>query len=473
MRRYIVRKLTTHRSSPRIYLDIRSLADAGFIPGKPYSRTLDVARKSLTLTVEPDGPFVVSRKNKGTELLPVIDINSSKDLAVFEGQETVRVVITDSAIHILPIASEVKRAERLARLSRNLEAGTITTAGISFGGGVLDHAAHTGLSDAGISAELAMANEIDEQLLDHAQEKNDIWAKSTIGIAAPMQELVQDPSAMACLPQVDLFCGGIPCSGASRAGKSKRGLTMMEDHPLVGHLVASALMVINRINPAVVVIENVPGYSSSASAQILRHHLRDSGYVVQETTLAASEFGCLENRVRWFLVATTRGIEMELDDLAPSVRAVKRIGSILDPIEPDADQWRTFDYLKKKVVRDASKGNGFGMQIVNPDSTSCPTLRRGLSKQGSTDPLLAHPTKPDLLRPFTVAEHARIKEVPEHLVDGLCKTAGHSLLGQSIAYAPVKALFKRIGECLLHWKQDASDVVARTSPVPRLLHAVG
>ena len=91
---------------------------------------------------------------------------------------------------------------------------------------------------------------------------------------------------------------------------------------------------------------------------------------------------------------------------------------------------------------------------------------------GSTDALLAHPTNPDLLRPFTVAEHARIKEVPEHLVDGLCKTAGHSLLGQAIAYAPVKALFKRIGESILNWKQG---IASKQFPiqVTNLLQAVG
>lgn len=248
---------------------------------------------------------------------------------------------------------------------------------------------------------------------------------------------------------------------------------MMEDHPVVGHLVASALMVINRINPSVVVIENVPGYSSSASAQILRHHLRDSGYVVHETTLSARDFGSLENRIRWFLVAVTRGIELDLKDLAPAVRPVKTIGSILDPIEPDADNWRTFDYLKAKQVRDAEKGNGFGMQVVCPDTTSCPTIRKCYSKVGSTDPLLIHPTNPDLLRPFTVAEHARIKEVPEHLVQGLSKTEGHVLLGQSVAYAPVRALFRRIGECVQQWKKTVSEVIAHESPAINLLHAVG
>ena len=60
-----------------------------------------------------------------------------------------------------------------------------------------------------------------------------------------------------------------------------------------------------QISLVVIVIENVKPYAETASAQILRQHLRDSGYDVQETTLGASDFGSLENRVRWFLVVAT------------------------------------------------------------------------------------------------------------------------------------------------------------------------
>ena len=75
MRHYIVRKLSTHRSRLRVYLDIRSLAEAGFHPGQQYSRHLDATRKVLRLSIEPDGAYVVSRKQKAGEELPVIDIN--------------------------------------------------------------------------------------------------------------------------------------------------------------------------------------------------------------------------------------------------------------------------------------------------------------------------------------------------------------------------------------------------------------
>jgi site-specific DNA-cytosine methylase len=245
-----------------------------------------------------------------------------------------------------------------------------------------------------------------------------------------MQELVQDEWAMSQIAKADFFQLGIPCSGASVAGRASRGLKLPEHHPEVGHLVASALMLINRINPAVVVVECVTQYAATASAQILRQQLRDSGYDVHEVDLRGREFGCLEHRDRWFLVAATKGLPMDLANLAPAVHAVPTVAEILDPIPADAPDWRTFDYLKQKEVRDAAKGSSFSMQVVTPASTKVGVLRRCYAKSGSTDPLLAHPTDGDLLRPFTVAEHARIKQVPLALVEGLGKTDGHILLGQ-------------------------------------------
>lgn len=48
----------------------------------------------------------------------------------------------------------------------------------------------------------------------------------------------------------------------------------------------------------------------------------------------------------------------------------------------------------------------------------------------------------------TAVEHARIKGVPEHLIDGLSNTVGHEVLGQSVIYAPFKDLGQHIGNAL-------------------------
>lgn len=462
LRQYLIRKLGQNKGHSRIYLDSPSLAASGFIPGAIYSRVVKPDSKRITLVLNKEGSMVVSHKEKSGKLCPVIDLHNSQILSMFDGMEAVRIIVGQGRIHILPLASESKRAERLARLAKNLNDGALHAAGSAFGGGVLDHAAHAGLHAAGLDSCLVMANEIDEELLEHAYGANSCISVETALVCAPMQELVQDEWAMNNLPKADLFVMGIPCSGASIAGRSKRSLAMMENHPQVGHLIASALMLVNRINPSIFVVENVRQYAETASAQILRQHLRDSGYEVQETTLCATDFGCLENRERWFLVASTRGITVSLEGLQPILKPVRVLKDILDDVALDSPEWRSFDYLKSKEVRDHSKGNGFSMQVVNALSTSVPVLRKGYAKGGSTDPLVAHPENTELLRPFTVAEHARIKQVPESLVAGLNKTTGHALLGQGVAYAPVVALFKRIGEALLAWNSDAKLVVPQT-----------
>ena len=100
----------------------------------------------------------------------------------------------------------------------------------------------SGLADAGVRSELAFANEIDETLLEHAMGHNDIWSSGTIGVAAPMQELVQDHAAMARLPQVDIFCGGVPCSGASKAGKAVQAAWVKHDVPQCGYCQSGQIM---------------------------------------------------------------------------------------------------------------------------------------------------------------------------------------------------------------------------------------
>jgi len=95
------------------------------------------------------------------------------------------------------------------------------------------------------------------------------------------------------------------------------------------------------------------------------------------------------------------------------------------------------------------------------------------TKGGSTDPLLAHPEREGVYRLFTANEHARIKEIPEHLIEGMSQSKAHQLLGQSVLFTPVKALFERIGISLLNWYHQASGQTQHVSPVYQLALATG
>ena len=445
-----IKKIGQHRGRPRLFLDGLQAVRAGFSPGQRFDVEVDGRR--VVISRNQDGSRVVSSRKKGPSQTPVVDINSAELLAAFEGMDAIRVVVAPDRVYLLPLASQARKVERVQRLAGKLATGQALAAGsVAHGGGVLAHAVHTGLRDAGIDCTLEFANELRDDLLEQAIVHNDIWSEDTAALALPMQELAQDEWLLANLPRLELLEMGLPCSGASIAGHTKKGLQKMEDHEQVGHLVYSALVIISKTNPAVVLLENVPRYADTASAAILRAQFRDMGYKTAEFLLDGQDFGALEKRIRWCMVATTHGVEIDLQDLAPPVRLVRRLAEVLEPdIGPDDPRWSEVQYLKDKEARNAAVGDRFKMQFVDASSTSVPTLRRHYNKGGSSDPRLRHPDpqRPELSRLLTPVEHAGVKGVPPSLIAGLARTTAHELLGQGIAYEPFRAVGARIGQCL-------------------------
>lgn len=445
----VIRGIGQHRGAPRLYLDMAEVERAMFTRGTAYRLEVDEVRSKITVLADEWGDRVVSGKETKTGVRPIFDISSRKVLGLFEGQSQVRLVFMAGRIHILPLASALAQQERLARLKGKLERGeALAVASIAHGGGVMSHAVHAGAEDAGVALRQAVVNEIDGDLMETSRRNNKVWGPETRGLNVPMQELVQDAWVFDRLQRVDIVEGGIPCSGHSRQGTTKRKLEVPEAHPEVGHLVAPTLMLIQKMQPAIVLIENVPGYQSSASAWILRSMLRDMGYGTYEVVLDSHKFGALESRVRWFMVALTAGLTVDLEGLEPQEAAGCQIAEILDDISEDDPRWRTFDHLKVKEQRDREAGKGFKMQLVDAQDSKIGTLRKGYHKGGSVDPLLKHPTRNGLLRLLTGDEHSRCKQVPTELTKGLSDAEKHQMLGQGVAYEVVRRLFERVITCV-------------------------
>lgn len=430
-----------------MWLD-RQTERAGFSPGQRFD--IVIQGKTLVLQANPDGTRVVSGKKDGEKTNPIIDLNSKELLALFDGMSAIRVAVTKGQIFLLPLASELKKQERFGRLKEKLERGDALTVGsLSHGGGVLSHAVHTGLQQAGIENRLAFANDIREDLLSHAAVHNDAWDENTMMFSAPLQELAFDERGVAHIPKVEIMEMGLPCSGESRAGKARRGLNHGEAHPEVGHLVVGALVILSKANPAAVIFEQVPTYATSASADILRNQLRDMGYVCHERLLRGKEWGALEDRVRWCMVAVSSGIDFDFDQLVPPGGSDKTIGDVLENVPEDHPTWSTMAGLRAKELRDREHGGrNFAMQIFSAESERVGTLTAGYSKIRSTDPKLRHPTNPELLRQFLPVEHARIKGVPESLISGISATLAHRILGQGVVYQPFVGVAKHLGESL-------------------------
>lgn len=435
-----------NKGAPRVWLEGRFPALAGFEPGARFRVEVIRERDCVALRLDDSGARRVSSKARGERTIPVVDLNSKEALGIFDGLTRVRAVADGGVIYLLPVASDARVAERLARLRAKLAANEPLAVGsLSHGGGVLSLAVHEGLKAGGTETRLAFANDIRDDLLETASENNPAWTAETVAVAMPMQELAFDQWAMNRLGQVDILEAGIPCEGASVAGRAKNGNVCVEAHEHVGHLVAAFLAIVARVNPSVVIVENVTPYQQSASAWIIRHQLRDLGYDVQETVFAGDEWGVLEHRERLCLVAVTRGLSFDLASVRPGLRPVPTLGAILDPVPADSPAWREVGYLKAKEEKDKAAGKGFSVPYLTPEATRVPTLRKGYHKGGSCDARLLHPTNPALSRLLSASEHCRAKGIPECLVKGLSQTTAHELLGQSILFAPFKALGEALG----------------------------
>lgn len=437
----IARKLGLNKGAPRVWLEGVLPARAGFTPGRRYTAEVSQTDARVILRLDNQGIRLVSSKVKDSSALPVIDLNSRELLSRFEGMNTIRVVMMDGEIHILPDAVEIKKRERADRLAAAVASKDITIASVSHGVGVLTHAMHQGMRDAGLNPRLLWACEIREEVLEQAARVNDAWNDETIALGMPIQQLAfADTFTLGQLPRPIVLEGGLPCTAASVAGRSKKGLAKAEDDETAGHLIAAFVALIAKVNPVVVLLENVRPYFTTASASILRTSLKELGYVVQEREIDGGDYA-IEARPRCVLVAVTQGMEFDLSMLDPPQRNHETIGSILDAVPSDDPSWSPMTYLRDKEVRDKAAGKGFAMQAVGPDDTRVGTIGTGYQKNRSTEPKVKHPTDPNLLRLFTPAEHARLKGVPDHLIGGVTsKTFAHELLGQSVIWPAFKHL---------------------------------
>lgn len=422
LRHLAYRKLGSHKGSRRLWLEGRRLTDIGFESGVRYQAYSSGDCLALKLTA--DGDHVVSHKQGR----PVIDILTR----ALGDVERVEVAFTPGAVWVSLHPVDAASRTRLRRLNARMACGAPLRLGsLSHGGGVATDALLRGMGGAELEFGLDINDGYLNQSLDHGP--------LSIGGMSVEGDL-GDIDANA-LPEVDVLEAGLPCVAASRAGRSKKHLERPEQDAQVADLAAAFLDVVRATQPAIVLLENVPEYADSASADMIRRRLERWGYVLHEHVLDGSQWS-LEGRTRWALVAVTAGLQVDLGALVGQ-REHATVADVLDNETPD-NAWRTTAGKDRKEARDAAKGNRFQQRLLTPRATRVPTLRRGYQKNGSTDPRLLHPTRAGYSRLFSAAEHARIKGVPPALIAGASERMAHEILGQSVIAPAFVALGERL-----------------------------
>jgi len=436
-------KLAENRGKSRIWLEGGKLSRQGYEPGKTYD--LQVTEGRLVIKPNDRGIYTVSRKTRNGKLIPVIDICRDDLAELFDGVKMLRVLVTQGKIVIEAHHQHKLIKERVERLvSRLVNNEPLRVCSLFHGGGVLDKAIHTGLEAAGVESKIGVAVELESAYLESSLENNpELWDEKSVVIESPIQSV--DLSRKT--PGMDIVVAGIPCTGASKAGRSKNKLAHAEEHEAAGAMFFNFLSFVEKVNPAVVIIENVPEYSNTASMAVIRSVLGSLGYNLQERILDGNEFGALERRQRLCAIGISEGLEghFDIEAVMPYLKKPETLAEIMDEIPMNSDRWRSFDYLNEKEIRDKAAGKGFARQLLTPNDPCCGTIGRHYAKCRSTEPFFLHPQNPELSRLFSVAEHAKVKGIPEQVVDGLSDTIAHQVLGQAIVYPVFVAVAKALG----------------------------
>jgi DNA (cytosine-5)-methyltransferase 1 len=442
------------RSVPRIWLEGQRLAHAGVEIGVQYVLNVSNQLRRIELRPAPQG-FVgrtvsVSKRTRNEREYPLIEVRDAIIAELFKVGTKLRVSIHKGRIVISPSHIAMRVQERVNRFLNKLNTGEpLSTVSIFHGAGVLDKAVHKGLQRSKLASYVKVAVELEGDYIDASLRNNpELWRDDSIVINGDVRDVNVLGSG---IPQSDLLIAGLPCTGASKAGAAKNGLSCAEEHETAGALFHDFLEWVKVFNPCIVLIENVVEYMSTAAMTVIRSVLTHFGYQLSEQVLDGPSLGSLEKRKRLCMVATTPGVcgPLDFEQLVPVRKKEKTLADVLEVIPAESEQWKTYGYLAQKELRDKAAGKGFMRQLLTGDEEGCGVLGRGYAKARSSEPFIVAPHDPQLSRLMTPVEHARVKTIPESLIEGLCATTAHEVLGQSVIFSAFEAVGDLLAKTIL------------------------
>lgn len=444
-------KIGEAKATPRLWMEGEKLARAGMKIGARYSLVSPTTGRIELREVGSDHQgqtFTVSKRTRHGSLRPLMEIRSFALREVFQSHEKVRVAIRHGRIVITANHLETKMLERSRRLLDKLRRGaSLACASLFHGFGILDKALHAGFKRSGLSAFVKVAVERESTYLNASLRVNpELWTDESVAVCSDIRDVDWSHNP----PQCDVLCGGVPCEGASRAGRAKNHLEFAEEHDEAGTLFIDYLDAVKAMNPAIVVAENVAEYMSTSSMAVIRSVLNTLGYRLHEMVLCGSDFGVLERRRRMVMVAVCKALPQHFDfALLESIHSQNlTMAEVLDPIADDSPRWKAYDYLADKAERDKAAKKGFARQLLESSANGCGTIGKGYKKGRSTEPFMLHPTNPLLSRLLTPAEHARVKGIPLEVIEGESETVAHEGLGQSVIFPKFEAVGFEIGRSI-------------------------
>jgi len=450
-------KLNMVKDRPRVRVSSNFLPLMGFDEGQ---RLVTVPSLDGGFVVRPsnDGAFKVhSRRYKRARTnnpLEAVMEFSGKDLmrSFPPACERFHVKMRHGDIKITPIPN------RTAAIIRRLSGHNVLNAAALMTGGIDIHA----MESVGLNVDAVVEYRPDEARdISAGRSITEVNALNTLRNGTPrilMNEDIYrlDPRMLRKLADegdpISIFSAGIQCDDFSRAKGAEARAKSVADLSTSVDMIYPTLRAIEELEPMLVVIENVPSFGSSPAGDILKTTLRRWGYHLAESVMDARDYGGIQSRRRYHLVASVfPGYEhpseqpRNTDTIWPLVEA--RLSECRDITD-------SYAVTSPKAAERKS-------QFITRESTSCPTIIKSQDRLVKDGCYIADGGRVYAPSPALIKDLMSIPQDKDGLVTSwMAKEQEVELLGQSVDYSMHKALMGSIRDHLL---QNAGDrTIVRT-----------
>ncbi len=260
----------------------------------------------------------------------------------------------------------------------------------------------------------------------------------------------------------DVLCAGFPCQAFSIAGK--RG--GFEDTR--GTLFFDVAEIIKRKQPKAIFLENVKGLRNHDKGKTLTTILNvlrnDLGYYVPDPQiLNARDFGVPQNRERIFIVGFRGDLGIDSFNYPEPSKEPITFEDVKEETVVSVKYYLSDTYLNTLInhkKRHASKGNGFGYEIIPDDGTANAVVCGGMGRERNLvyDDRLEDFTpvthirgevNRQGIRKMTPREWARLQGFPDTYVIPVADASAYKQFGNSVAVPAIQATASQIIETLL------------------------
>ena len=255
----------------------------------------------------------------------------------------------------------------------------------------------------------------------------------------------------------DILCAGFPCQAFSIAGK--RG--GFEDTR--GTLFFDVAEIIKTKKPKAIFLENVKGLRNhnggKTLATILNVLRNDLNYFVPEPQIInAKNHGVPQNRERIYIVGFRNDLNIDSFSYPEPLEEKVFFGKVKEENVVPTKYYLSTQYLRTLVShkeRHASKGNGFGYEIIKDDEISNAIVVGGMGRERNlvidnriTDYTPTTHIKGEVnregIRKMTPREWARLQGFPDNFIIPVADASAYKQFGNSVAVPAIQATAEKI-----------------------------